>query len=208
MTRLLIVRHGETDWNREGRWQGHAGPGLNELGRRQAAAIAARLLHESPQALVSSDLARATETAAAIGELTGLVARIDPRFREVDVGEWSSLTRAQVAERYPAAYREWERGTNLGYPGGETFEELQTRCQDALDDLFEDDRGRTIALVAHGGSIRALIGSVLGLDAGRRRLLATGRNCSLSVIESRGSDRRVVSVNDDGHLVPELTAMI
>jgi probable phosphoglycerate mutase len=208
MTRLLIVRHGETDWNREGRWQGHAGPGLNELGRRQAAAIAARLVHASPQVLVSSDLERATETAAAIGDLTGLTARIDPRFREVDVGEWSSLTRPQVAERYPDAYREWEQGRNAGYPGGETFEDLQVRCQAALDDLFEHGRDQTVALVAHGGSIRAVIASVLGLDPGRRRLLATGRNCSLSVIESRGSDRRVISVNDDGHLVPELTAII
>jgi glucosyl-3-phosphoglycerate phosphatase len=208
MTRLLIVRHGETDWNREGRWQGHAGPGLNELGRRQAAAIATRLVHESPQVLVSSDLARATETAAAIGEVTGLAARLEPRFREVDVGEWSSLTRAEVAERYPSEFRQWEQGTNRGYPGGETFEQLQARCLAALDDLFEQDGGRTIALVAHGGSIRALIGSVLGLDAARRRLLATGRNCSLSVIESRHSDRRVVAVNDDGHLIPELTGMI
>ena len=160
MTRLLIVRHGETDWNREGRWQGHAGPGLNELGRRQAAAIAARLVHD------------------------------------------------EVAERYPDTYREWEHGTNMGYPGGETFGQLQERCQAALDELLDRDGGRTIVLVAHGGSIRAVIGSVLGLDAGRRRLLATGRNCSLSVIESREGARRVVSVNDDGHLVPELTAMI
>jgi broad specificity phosphatase PhoE len=208
MTRLLIVRHGETDWNREGRWQGHAGPALNKLGRRQAAAIAARLVHDAPTVLVSSDLARATETAAAVGRRTGLAARLDPRFREVDVGEWSSLTRAEVAERYPDAYREWEHGTNTGYPGGETFGQLQERCQAALDELLDRDGGRTIVLVAHGGSIRAVIGSVLGLDAGRRRLLATGRNCSLSVIESRHGERRVVSVNDDGHLVPELTAII
>jgi glucosyl-3-phosphoglycerate phosphatase len=203
MTRLLIVRHGETDWNREGRWQGHAGPGLNELGLRQAAAIAARLVHDSPVLLVSSDLARATETAAVIGERTQLQARLDPRFREVDVGEWSSLTRAEVAERYPEAYRQWEHGRNAGYPGGETFEQLQERCQAALDDLLEGDAGGAIVLVAHGGSIRAMIGSVLDLDAGRRRQLATGRNCSLSVIESRGGDRRVVSVNDEGHLAPE-----
>lgn len=208
MTRLLIVRHGETDWNREGRWQGHAGPGLNDLGRRQAAAIAARLVHEAPAALVSSDLARAIETAAAIGERSGLEARIDPRLREVDVGEWSSLTRAEVAERYPEAYRQWEHGRNAGYPGGETLQELQERCQAAVDDLLEREDGRTTVVVAHGGSIRAMIGSVLDLDAGRLRLLATGRNCSLSIIESRSGDRRVVSVNDDGHLAPELTAII
>jgi broad specificity phosphatase PhoE len=208
MTRLLIVRHGETDWNREGRWQGHAGPGLNELGRRQAAAIAGRLAHDAPDVLISSDLARATETAALIGERTGLEARLDPRFREVDVGEWSSLTRSEVSERYPEAYRQWEHGRNAGYPGGETFQELQDRCQAALDDLLDHEAGRTIVLVAHGGSIRAMIGSVLDLDAGRRRLLATGRNCSLSVIESRSSDRRVVSVNDEGHLAPEPTSII
>jgi glucosyl-3-phosphoglycerate phosphatase len=203
MTRLLIVRHGETDWNREGRWQGHAGPGLNELGRRQAAAVAARLAHDAPAVLVSSDLARATETAAVIGERTGLDVRLDPRFREVDVGEWSSLSRAEVGTRYPDAYRQWELGRNAGYPGGESFEELQERCRAALDSLLESEAGRTIVLVAHGGSIRAMIGSVLDLDGGRRRRLATGRNCSLSVIESRAGDRRVVSVNDDGHLAPE-----
>src|SRR5436305_1594912 len=85
MTRLLLVRHGETDWNRDGRWQGHAGPGLNDLGRRQAAAVAMRIAAGPVAAVYTSDLPRAIETAEAVTEATGIPAVLDHELREVDV---------------------------------------------------------------------------------------------------------------------------
>src|SRR5437016_5387491 len=129
MTRLLLVRHGETDWNCEHRWQGHAGPGLNALGARQASAAAERLAASAPAAVYTSDLERAAETAAVIGRRLGLAAPIeDARLREVDVGSWSGRTRAEIAASDPQAFRQWSEGANDGYPRGETFVELEQRA--------------------------------------------------------------------------------
>src|SRR5919112_3137972 len=100
-TTLLLARHGETDWNRAGRWQGQTGPGLNDLGRRQAAALAERLSSFSVDALASSDLARAMETASIVGGRLGLHAEPEPGLREVDVGSWAGMTRDEVARDDP-----------------------------------------------------------------------------------------------------------
>jgi broad specificity phosphatase PhoE len=107
MTQVFVARHGETDWNREGRWQGQGGPGLNATGRDQAAALAARLAAVRLDALYTSDLARAVQTAEIIAAVTGLVPVLEPGLREVDNGDWRGLTRAQVRAANPAGYRRW-----------------------------------------------------------------------------------------------------
>jgi probable phosphoglycerate mutase len=202
MTRMVLVRHGETDWNREGRWQGHADPGLNECGRAQARAAAARLVSERPAALVTSDLQRAAETAEAVSGALGVPAAVDPRLREVDVGKWSGLTRDEVRARDPQGYHAWLDGENPGYPGGETFAELQARSAAAMDELWRAHADSTVVVVCHGGTIRAMVATALGIGAAGRRLLATGPNGSLSVLESRyGGGIGLVSYNDAGHLI-------
>ncbi len=202
MTRLVLVRHGETDWNREGRWQGHADPGLNELGRQEAAAAAARLAREFAGApIVTSDLRRAAETAVPAGAAMGVQPSVDVRLREVDVGDWSGLTRDQVRERDPEGYLAWEDGRNTGYPGGESFADLGARAAGAMHDLFESHAGGTVIAVCHGGTIRAMVASALGIGDAGRRLLATGPNGSLSVLDTRhGGGIGLVSLNDAGHL--------
>ena len=205
MTRLVLVRHGETDWNREGRWQGHADRGLNARGRAQAEAAATRLAAEPVAALVTSDLRRARETAEVVSGALGLPAAVDPRLREVDVGEWSGLTREQVRERDPQAYHAWVQGVNAGYPGGETFAQLDHRATQAMRELCARHAGDTVVVVSHGGSIRAMVAAALGIAPSGRRLLATGPNCSLTVVESRrGGGLAVASYNDWGHLLPDL----
>jgi broad specificity phosphatase PhoE len=202
MTRLVLVRHGETDWNRDGRWQGHADPGLNELGRRQAAAAAARLVREFAGApIVTSDLRRAAETAAQAGAAMGVQPSVDVRLREVDVGDWSGLTRDQVRERDADGYLAWEEGSNAGYPGGESFSALGARAAGAMNDLFESHSGGTVIAVCHGGTIRAMVAAALCIGDAGRRLLATGPNGSLSVLDTRhGGGIGLVSLNDAGHL--------
>ncbi|MGN6378775.1 MAG: histidine phosphatase family protein [Gaiellales bacterium] len=203
MTRLVLVRHGETDWNREGRWQGHADPGLNDRGREQAAAAARRLAGQPVSALVTSDLHRAVETAAAVAGALGMQPTLDPRLREVDVGDWSGLTRDQVRAQDPQGYQAWLDGENAGYPGGETFAQLQARTAAAMDDLWRRHADSTVVVVCHGGTIRAMVATALGLGAAGRRLLATGPNGSLSVLESRyGGGVGLVSFNDGGHVLP------
>jgi broad specificity phosphatase PhoE len=205
MTRLVLVRHGETDWNREGRWQGHADRGLNDRGRAQARAAADRLARDPVDAVITSDLRRARETADVVAGRLGLSPTVDPRLREVDVGEWSGLTRAEVRTRHPEPYRAWLEGVNAGYPGGETFAQLEQRAAEAMRDLCERPPGDTVVVVSHGGSIRAMVATALGIGPSGRRLLGTGPNCSLTVVESRpGGGLALASYNDFGHLLPSL----
>ena len=105
MTTILIARHGQSDWNHEKRWQGHADRPLTERGREQAQALADRLAHIELDAVYSSDLQRARDTAAVVAESQGLELRQLPDLREVDVGSWSGLTRAEAEERFPEGLR-------------------------------------------------------------------------------------------------------
>lgn len=107
---VLLARHGETDWNREHRWQGHADPPLNARGHAQAGALAKQLAPASPRAVYSSDLGRARATAEAVAERIGVTVSLDPRLREVDVGEWSGLTSTEVQARYPDGMRRHQQG--------------------------------------------------------------------------------------------------
>ena len=119
MTTVHLARHGESDWNAAGRWQGHADRPLTDLGRRQAAELAERLADVRLDAVYSSDLRRARETAEPVAERQGLEVRALPALREVDVGGWSGLSRPEVARRFPEAFARW-RGGGQGWEDGET----------------------------------------------------------------------------------------
>lgn len=153
-TVLLLARHGETDWNAVGRWQGRADPPLNDRGRSQAAALAATLLGAHVDAVVSSTLARAAETADIVAASLGLlpVAR-DADLGEIDVGSWSGLTRAEVAERFPEGFARWQAG-DIGHDG-ETREQLAARVVAALHRVAAAHAGGRVLVVTHGGAIRA-----------------------------------------------------
>ncbi len=163
MTRLLLARHGETEWNRVGRWQGHADPPLNRTGRQQAAELAERLSGDGITAVYASDLARASETARAVAARLGLDVVEDPALREIDVGSWSGLTRAEVSERFPEGFARWLEG-EIGHDG-ETREQLAERVVAATAEIAGRHRGETVLLVTHGGVIRALRRHAAG-DAG------------------------------------------
>jgi probable phosphoglycerate mutase len=153
-TRLLLARHGETDWNRIGRWQGHADPPLNETGRRQAVELAERLAGDGIAAVYSSDLVRASETARVVGDRLGLPIVQDAGLREIDVGSWSGLTRAEVQGRFPDGFARWLRG-EIGHDG-ETREQLTERAADAALRIATRHPGEKVLVVTHGGVIRAL----------------------------------------------------
>ena len=201
MATLFLVRHGETAWNREGRWQGQHDEPLSEVGREQAAAIAERLAPLQPHALHASDLARAWATALAIGETTRLTPLADPRLREVDVGEWRGLTPAETAARYPAGYARWGEG-GTGWRDGETYGAMRLRAVGAIEELLRGrNAGSRIVVVTHGGVIRALVLHALGLPDERRRSLGTGPTATLTMIEAASEGPwRLLSFNDSGHL--------
>ncbi|HEX6311321.1 MAG TPA: histidine phosphatase family protein [Acidimicrobiia bacterium] len=150
-TRLLLVRHGESTWNVAGRWQGQADPPLSDLGERQAAAAAAALA-PPPDAVWSSDLARARRTAELLVAPHALApVRLEARLRERDVGEWSGLTRAEIEDRWPG----WlsQRRAPAGF---ETDERLADRALAAIRDIAGAMPGATVIVVTHGGVIRTL----------------------------------------------------
>jgi broad specificity phosphatase PhoE len=151
---ILLARHGETDWNREGRWQGHADQPLNDLGREQARVLARSLVPEPPQRLYSSDFERARETAEIVGSALGLSVALEPRLREVDVGEWSGLTMDEVRELYPEAARRRSEG-ETGWDTGESYEAMGLRVLEALHAIALAHPGERILVVTHGGPMRA-----------------------------------------------------
>jgi broad specificity phosphatase PhoE len=161
---LVLVRHGETDWNLSGRAQGHTDIPLNDTGRAQARAVAALLTGFEPVRLWSSDLARARETADAIAAVTGLTIESDRRLREYDVGERSGLTLEEAAERFPLEYAAYRAGrTATLVPGEETTEQVRDRIVPALLDCFAGlSDGETGIAVLHGACLRVGLMGVIG----------------------------------------------
>lgn len=201
MTRILLARHGETDWNRDGRWQGLTDKPLNAAGRRQARALAEHLAGEGVDALYSSDLARARQTAEAVELATGLEAMVDLDLREVDVGEWAGCNRAEAKARDPEWYQEWLTGAVSGYRGGETYLQLHERSVRAFQRVLASEDGRTAVVVCHGGNIRAIVSDVVGLGPDQRWRVAGVANCSLTTIERRHGRNTLATFNESGHLV-------
>jgi broad specificity phosphatase PhoE len=172
VTTILLARHGESDWNRDRRWQGHADRPLTDLGREQARVLAGRLATTELDAVYSSDLQRARETAALVAELHGLPVRELSDLREVDVGSWSGLTRAEAEELFPDAFRRWTEGGE-GWDDGETYEQLSERVIGAVFEIaarHPDDRVLLVAQEApsarstrlHSASASRHIGGLAG----------------------------------------------
>jgi broad specificity phosphatase PhoE len=154
VTTILLARHGETDWNREGRFQGHADPPLNETGRAQAAELAAELKEVELAAVYSSPLRRALETARVVAAEHRLEPIPVDALREVDVGSWQGLTRAEIEAHSPEQFARW-LDYDQGWEDGESYEEMGGRAVAALLELAAAHEGERILAVTHGGPIRA-----------------------------------------------------
>ena len=151
MTELWIVRHGQTDWNVEGRYQGQADQPLNAVGLAQAAAAAAQLQTQNFTAIYSSDLQRARVTAEIIAAQLGLPVQIDRRLREVNQGEWEGMLTADIQARYVAAWsaRQQDR-LHAAPPGGESLAQVAARVLPAVDEITRRHPHAAILIVAHG----------------------------------------------------------
>lgn len=200
--RLILVRHGETDWNVTLQYQGQARVPLNERGRKQARLTAQRLHGSGATTLYGSDVVRAWETASIIGETLKLHAIPMTELREIDVGQWEGLTPEELYRRYPDHMREYQRDpARTVRLGGESYAQLQARALVALERIRETHQmDENIIAVAHGGTIRALLCHVIGLD-----LIHFGRlwldNGSLSELRCDAAHGwRLVRLNDAAHL--------
>jgi broad specificity phosphatase PhoE len=160
---VLLLRHGQSTWNADGRWQGQADPPLSPLGEEQAYDAAKRLKAGDFSRVLSSDLCRARRTADILAEALGLPVEVDPDLREIDVGDWQGLTRAEIRARAPGALADWSEGRSESTPGGELRADLTDRARAVLLRVAgEAGAGERVLLVSHGALIRNL-DRVLGL---------------------------------------------
>jgi probable phosphoglycerate mutase len=189
VTRLIIWRHGNTDWNAGHRVQGQTDVPLNDLGRQQAADAAELLVRFSPDAIMSSDLRRAADTAAALSAVTGRPVELDERLRERYFGDWQGLTMAEVAETRPQEYTRWQAGESVG-GDVETLDDLGKRVAEAFlaaADLAPP--GGAVVVATHGAAARQGIGHLLGWPQEQLRTLRALQNChwaELTHDETRG----------------------
>lgn len=168
--RLLLVRHGETDHNAGGVWQGQLDSALSDVGVEQARAAGRAIAAYRPSRVVASDLARAAVTAQHVAEAAGVEVTLDPRWREIHVGQWQGLHTTEVRARYADLLAEMDRTDIRRGVDGETLAEVGRRAGESLRELLDglaDDE--CVVVVAHGVSTRAAIADLLGLD----QLLAT-----------------------------------
>jgi probable phosphoglycerate mutase len=200
-TRILLVRHGETDWNAAGRIQGHSDTPLNAAGRLQARRAAQRLAREPIRALYSSDLARAFETATIIGAPLGLKVVASPQLRERRYGEWEGLTSTEIQAHYPEQFAIWRaRSTDFAPPQGETRNEILTRALAELQMIARRHVREMVVVVSHGGLCYVLINHMLGSIDGDRREFTFG-NASIHTLDVTGDQWSVISMNETAHLL-------
>ena len=177
MSRLIVWRHGNTDWNASHRVQGQTDVALNAVGRQQAVDAAELLVKMRPDVIVSSDLHRAADTAAALAALTGLSINYDKRLRERYFGNWQGLTMTEVAELHPGEYDRWKRGHEVGGEV-ETQADLGKRVSEALHAAAElAPPGGTVVVATHGAAARQGIGHLLGWPLEQLRTLRAVQNC-------------------------------
>lgn len=183
MAVVLLARHGETDWNAENRFQGHADRPLTERGRAQADALAARLADVTLAAVYASDLRRARETAERVAARHRLPVHARPALREVDVGSWTGLSTAEARDRFPDAFRRWHEHGRAAWEDGETYEQMRDRALTAVFQIAAAHSGSVALAVTHGGTIRALLATAAGMDLGDyRRVRPAQPNAGLAAL--------------------------
>jgi broad specificity phosphatase PhoE len=201
---LLLARHGETDWNRSRRLQGHKDIPLNDLGRRQSRRLAGRLAglpaSGSVATIFTSDLARAAETAGILGEVLGLEPVPSSAWREIHLGDLEgedslATTRAQGELISAAARAEGPLGR-----GGESFSDFQARIVAGYERICRDHADETVLIVSHGGTLKTLIAHLIGLAPGRIGRLSLRGNTSLSTVDFQHGRPQLTLLNCTHHL--------
>ena len=200
MTRIILVRHGQTIWNLELKYQGHADIELSSAGVEQASQVADRLARISPAAVYSSDLSRAFQTAEIIAAKYGLPVNKMPDLREINFGEWEGKNYESINSQWPALMGKlFTHPDEIEIPGGETFQSLQSRTMKAVDQLAGRHAEETVLVVSHGAAIRAILCSILHMPL-KYIWNIKQDNTAVNIIEIYPKRAIVSLVNDTNHL--------
>ena len=204
MTEIIIIRHGETEWNKTGRFQGHSDVPLSAEGRAQAAALGKNLVVDHVDAIYASDLTRAMETAAPLAQRFGLEVISDPLLRELNFGSWEGRNFNDVNAENPDAmktfYNDPER---VNIPDSEPFPEFQRRVAGRVREIVAQERGKRIVIVSHGASIRILFADILSMPI-RSIWHVSQLNTAVNKVRFEDNGFAVVTLmNDTSHLRAE-----
>jgi 2,3-bisphosphoglycerate-dependent phosphoglycerate mutase/probable phosphoglycerate mutase len=198
LSRLVLVRHGETDFNAEGRMQGQLDSELTEVGLAQIRSSASVLRGYQPARLISSDLSRAARSAEPVGESCGLPVKLDARLRETHLGQWQGMTLAEVEQDWPGLLANWRADPEWGPPGGESRVDVAARVLPLVDELVEelaDGDPKTVLLFTHGGLIASLSCALMGLPPPNWTALSGPGNCRWTVLRMRSLNWRLAGHN-------------
>lgn len=194
LSRLVLWRHGETEYNATGRMQGHLDVPLTPTGWNQARFAVPVLARFDPEIVLTSDLRRATDTATVFTDASGVPLRIDKRLRETYLGQWQSLTSAQVEDRWPGYMARWQGDATTAPPDGESRVDVAERTVEVVAEL-DEEFDHTVLLCVHGGVIIALTAHLIGLPVPAWPQLAGIANCHWTVLTRRAGRWRLTTYN-------------
>lgn len=198
--RLILVRHGETSWNKDGRFQGQGQTGLNDLGYKQAQRVAKALRGMQATALYSSPLPRALMTAEEISRELSIPVIPLEGMKEIGLGNLEGITGRIMKAQYTQLYAAWnDDPTSVTFPGGESLQQVQERAWDALKYLEDTHSNNIAVVVSHGFAIRTILCRLLGLPLSQFHTLSVDLG-SISIIQTNSGTHQVVTINDKCHL--------
>ena len=201
MTKIIFVRHGQTLWNLEMKYQGHTDIALSYLGIEQAKRVADRLMIEEFSAVYSSDLVRAYDTANIIAAKKNLTVKQDVNLREICFGEWEGMTYTEINDKWPNALNQFfSDTTKITIPNGESFTDLKKRSDIAINKILENHKKETVVVVSHGATIRAMICSALNLPLDYVWRIRQD-NTAVNMVEYHKNNNVVTLLNDIHHLI-------
>jgi broad specificity phosphatase PhoE len=201
MTRFILVRHGQTEWNRNERFRGRVDIPLNETGLAQAEATGRRVAEEwQPTAIYTSPLSRSVKTAEAIARHYGLPVQVHPGLVDIDYGDWQGLSPEEARQRWPEQIETWyNQPEKAQIPGGESLEVLRKRAMQTVSELAKQHGNETVVLVGHTVINRIILLGVLGL--GNEKFWRIKQEpCAINVFEMEEGEFTLVSMNDTCHL--------
>lgn len=193
-TRLFLIRHGITTWNKQKRYQGNSDVALAAEGKKQAKALAQLLSNYRIDALYTSPLRRARDTALTIGAFSGKKMTLDGRLRELCFGEWEGKTARDLLRERDPAYARWAKGELVKPTGGESVHSLRERTRAFLRDCLKRHRGKAVVIISHGGTIRLMLSSLLNMPL-RYTWGMRLDPASMSIVSVSGSMKQLVLLN-------------
>lgn len=200
LVKLFLIRHGQSEWNKLNMIQGQKNTILTDLGKEQALSLGNRLINEDIDIIYTSDLSRAYTTAKIISDIIHKPLVASELLREINFGPWEGLSIGEIQKKYYFEYSIWlKEPQSLNMKGAETLQILQKRVMKYINYIIDENKGKNIAVVSHGATLKALILGLLDIDISHYKNISL-KNVSLSIIEFRDYNRVLTSLNDISHL--------